>query len=170
MPPPAQLAGSVRRPVFSVTSASFRPFPSPQMMFSLGTRTSLKPITPFSIAFSPMNRDRCFTVTPGVFVSTMNAVICLRLFPSATLSGVRAMTTSSSARVPLVHHSFSPFSVQYVPSPLGVALVRMFAGSEPASVSVSANAEIAPFARRGKKRCFCSAEPNNFSGCGKPMD
>jgi hypothetical protein len=60
------------------------------------------------------------------------------------------MTTNSSARVPLVHHSFSPFSVQYDPSALGVALVRRFAGSEPASTSLSANAEIAPYASRGK--------------------
>ena len=46
----------------------------------------------------------------------------------------------------------------------------MFAGSEPASTSVNANAEIAPFARRGKKRRFCSAVPNSASGCGTPID
>ena len=46
----------------------------------------------------------------------------------------------------------------------------MFAGSEPASTSVSANAVIAPFARRGKNRCFCSSVPNSLSGCGNPID
>jgi hypothetical protein len=82
------------------------------------------------------------------------------------MSGVRAMTTRSSARVPFVHQSFSPFSVQKRPSALGVAVVRRFAGSEPASASVSAKAEMAPLARRGKKRCFCSSVPNSVSGCG----
>ena len=67
-----------------------------------------------------------------------------------TLSGVRAITTNSSARVPFVHQSFSPLMMKCSPSSVGVAVVRMFAGSDPASTSVSANAEIAPFARRGK--------------------
>jgi hypothetical protein len=35
---------------------------------------------------------------------------------------------------------------------------------------VSANAEIAPLARRGKKRFFCSGVPNSLSGCGTPID
>ena len=81
-------------------------------MFSLGTRTFVKRMTPFSMALSPMKRQRCTTSTPGAFASTMNAVICFLLFPLTIASGVRAMTTSSSARVPLVHQSFSPFSVQ----------------------------------------------------------
>ena len=63
---PAQPAGIVRRPVLSVTSASFNPFPSPQRMFSRGTFTLLKRITPFSIALSPMKRSRCSTSTPGM--------------------------------------------------------------------------------------------------------
>ena len=46
----------------------------------------------------------------------------------------------------------------------------MFAGSEPASTSVSANALIAPLASRGKNFFFCSSVPNSLSGCGKPMD
>ena len=56
--PPAALAGSVRRPVFSVVSASFRPFPSPQRMFSRGTFTLVKRINPFSSALRPMKRQR----------------------------------------------------------------------------------------------------------------
>jgi hypothetical protein len=55
---------------------------------------------PFSIALSPMKWSRCTTSTPDQSASTMNAVI--RLGP------VRAMTTISSAIVPLVHQSFSP--------------------------------------------------------------
>jgi hypothetical protein len=43
--------------------------------------------TPFSIALSPMNRQRCAISTPGAFASTMNAVICLRGFPLTTTSG-----------------------------------------------------------------------------------
>ena len=117
-----------------------------------------------------MKRDRCTISTPGALASTMKAVICFRGLPFTIASGVRAMTTSRSARVPLVHHSFSPLSVQCFPSSLKVALVRRFAGSEPASTSVSAKAEMAPLASRGKKRCFCSGVPNSLSGCGNPMD
>ena len=43
---PTHAAGIVRRPVFNVVSATFKPLPSPAMMFSRGTRTSLKVTTP----------------------------------------------------------------------------------------------------------------------------
>jgi hypothetical protein len=46
----------------------------------------------------------------------------------------------------------------------------MFAGSLPASVSVSAKAEIAPLARRGKYFYFCASVPKSLSGCGSPID
>jgi hypothetical protein len=49
-----------------------------------------------------MKWSRWTTSTPGQSVSTMNAVIFF--------GPVRAITTSSSAIVPLVHHSFSPLS------------------------------------------------------------
>ena len=91
-----------------VISASLRPLPSPQRMFSSGTFTLLNRMTPFSIAFSPMNRHRCTTSTPGYAFSTMNAVICLRGLPLTIASGDFAITTNSSARVPFVHQSFSP--------------------------------------------------------------
>ena len=65
-------------------------------------RTSLKLITPLPSALSPMKRHRYSTFTPGQAVSTTNALIFLVL-------GLRAITTSSSASVPFVHHSFSPF-------------------------------------------------------------
>ena len=61
----AQDAGSVSRPVFSVTSASFRPLPSPQSRFSFGTRTLVKRMTPFSIAFSPMKWQRMHDLDAG---------------------------------------------------------------------------------------------------------
>ena len=80
------------------------------------------------------------------------------------------MTTNRSARVPLVHQSFSPFSTHCVPSALGSACEARFAGSDPTSTSVSANAEIAPLASRGKYARFCSSVPNKASGCGNPMD
>ena len=50
------------------------------------------------------------------------------------------------------------------------AVVVIAAGSEPTSVSVSANAEMAPLARRGRYFCFCSGVPNSLSGCGTPID
>jgi hypothetical protein len=60
--------------------------------------------------------------------------------------------------------------MKYSPSSLGVAVVFRLAGSDPASVSVSAKAEMAPRASRGKKRRFCSSVPNSLSGCGTPID
>src|SRR2546426_4220634 len=98
-----------------------------------------------------MKWQRCAPSTPGHAVSTTKAVICRRSFPPANLDGVRAITTISSALVPLVHHSFSPFRIQDFPSSLGTAVVSIAAGSDPTPGSVSANAEIAPFARRGKR-------------------
>ena len=127
-------------------------------------------MTPFSIALRPMKWQRCTTSTPGQPVSTMNAVICLRSRPFTTFAGVRAITTSSSATVPFVHQSFSPLRMNASPSSVGTAVVCRFAGSEPTSVSVSANADTAPAARRGKYFFFCSSVPNSFSGCGTPID
>ena len=150
LPAATEDAGRVRRPVLSVMSASLRPLPSFQRMFSRGTRTSWKRITPFSIPFRPMNSHRRTTSTPGQSVSTMNAVICRRSRPLTIFEGVRAITTSSSATVPFVHHSFSPLRMKACPSSVGTALVSIAAGSEPTPASVSAKAEIAPLARRGK--------------------
>ena len=63
---PTQIAGSARRPVFSVVRATFSPLPSPAMTFSLGTNTSSSRVTEFSIPRRPMNALRCSTVTPSV--------------------------------------------------------------------------------------------------------
>ncbi len=82
----AQEAGSVSRPVFKVTRASFRPRPSASRRFSRGTRTFVKRMTPFSIARSPMKWQRVTTSTPGQSRSTMNAEIFF-------VSGCFAMTT-----------------------------------------------------------------------------
>ena len=43
---PTQAAGIVRRPVFNVVSATFKPLPSLAIMFSRGTRTFLKVTMP----------------------------------------------------------------------------------------------------------------------------
>src|SRR5436189_5352761 len=97
-----------------------------------------------------MKWQRCSTFTPGHPVSPMNAVICRFSFPFTTLDGVRAITTSNSALVPLVHHSFSPFRIHAWPSGVGTAVVSIAAGSEPTPGSVRANAEIAPLGGRGR--------------------
>ena len=68
-------AGSVRRPVLRVMSASLSPLPSPQSTLSTGTFTLVKRMMPFSIALSPMKWSRWTTCTPGQSVSTMNAVM-----------------------------------------------------------------------------------------------
>ena len=49
-------------------------------------------------------------------------------------------------------------------------MVSMVAGSEPTPGSVSAKAEIAPLARRGRYFFFWASVPNILSGCGTPMD
>src|SRR5262249_35406825 len=46
----------------------------------------------------------------------------------------------------------------------------MRAGSEPTSGSVSAKADTAPLAQRGKYFFFCSSVPNILTGCGTPID
>ena len=63
---PRQIAGSARRPVLSVVRAIFSPWPSSPITFSLGTKTSSRRVTEFSIPRRPMNALRCSTVTPGV--------------------------------------------------------------------------------------------------------
>src|SRR2546425_1282347 len=100
----------------------------------------------------------------------MNAVICRFSFPFTTLDGVRAITTSNSALVPLVHHSFSPFRIHAWPSGVGTAVVSIAAGSEPTPGSVRAKAEIAPFARRGRYFFFWVSVPNSFKGWGTPLE
>ncbi len=35
---------------------------------------------------------------------------------------------------------------------------------------MSAKAEIAPFAQRGRYFCFCAGVPKSLSGCGMPID
>src|SRR2546421_476487 len=122
------------------------------------------------MALSPMKWQRCSTFTPGQAVSTMNAVICRFSFPLTVFDGVRAMTTISSALVPLVHHSFSPFRIHACPSSLGRAMVSIAAGSDPTPGSVSANAEMAPLASSGRYFFFCASEPNILSGWGTPSD
>src|SRR5918996_1564934 len=122
------------------------------------------------MALSPMKWQRWATSTPGHDVSTMNAVICRFSLPFTTFDGVRAMTTSSSATVPLVHHSFSPLRIQAWPSSEGTAVVSIAAGSEPTFGSVSANADTAPLARRGKNFFFCAPAQNSLGGGAPPMD
>jgi len=103
LPMPAHVAGSVSRPVLSVMRAILRPFPSSPTKFSFGTRTLSKLMTPLARALRPMKRQRCSTFTPGQSASTMKQLIFF-------VFGSRAMTTKSSAMVPFVHQSFSPFS------------------------------------------------------------
>ena len=98
---PAQMAGSESRPVLSVVSAIFRPWPSRPIRFAAGTRTWWNLVTPFSMPRRPMNALRRSTVIPGLSASTTNAEIPLP---------VRAMTTSRPATTPLVVHSFTPSS------------------------------------------------------------
>ena len=74
-------------------------------------------------------------------------------------SSVLAHTTATSQIVPLVIHIFRPDKIQSGPSRR--AEVRIDAGSDPASGSVSPKQPIAsPAAIRGSHDCLCSSEPH----------
>ena len=100
----------------------------------------------------------------------MKAVICLRSLPLTIFGAVFAITTSTPALIKLVHQSFSPLRMKAEPSSVASARRLMFAGSEPASVSVSAKAEISLRATRGRYFFFCSSVPKIRSGWGTPID
>ena len=143
--------------------------PSPQSRFSFGTLTLSNVSTPLDSPLSPMNVHVCTTSTPSHAVSTMKAVIGLRLF-TPSLAGVRTMTTMMSARGPFVHQSFVPFRIQCSPSSDSTAFVERLAGSEPTSCSVKANADSSPPASRGRYFRFCCSVPKYKSGWGAPID
>ena len=65
MPAPTHIAGSDSRPVFSVVSAIFRPWPSRPITFSAGTNTSWNRVTLFSRPRRPMNALRRSIVMPS---------------------------------------------------------------------------------------------------------
>ncbi len=58
-----------------------------------------------------------------------------------------------------------------IQSPSGVFVQRVArrAGSDPTAGSVSAKAEIAPRAQRGRYSCLSASEPKSFTGCGTPI-
>ena len=94
----------------------------------------------------------------------------LAFLPPTIFDGVRAITTSTPAFTPLVHQSFSPFRMNSEPSSRWLGVRLIVAGSDPAWISVSANAEISPPATRGRYFCFCSSVPNKINGCATPID
>jgi hypothetical protein len=74
-------------------------------------------------------------------------------------SSVRAHTVATSAMLPLVIHILLPVSTQS--RPRRTARVRIPAGSDPKSGSVSPKQPIAsPLASRGSHSRFCSCEPH----------
>src|ERR1700677_2342471 len=122
------------------------------------------------MARMPIKSQRETYSMPGVPFSTMKAVICFFSRPLTIFEGVRAMTTMTSATRPLVHQSLVPLITQLLPSGERVAEVDNPAGSEPASGSVKAKAEMAPLANMGKYFFFWASLPNNLRGWGTPMD
>ena len=91
--------------MLSVVSAILSPRPSPPIRFSRGTRTSVNRSAALEMARSPMKWRLWATSTPGQLVSTTKALM-------ASVFGLRAITTISSAIVPLVHQSFEPFRMK----------------------------------------------------------
>src|SRR6266567_624609 len=73
-------------------------------------------------------------------------------------SSAWAQTVATSATLPLVIHILLPVKIQSSPS--RTARVRMPAGFDPKSGSVSPKQPIAsPAASRGSHCCFCCSEP-----------
>ena len=159
---PAHAAGSVRRPVLSVTSAILRPLPSSPIRFSRGTRTSLKLID---------------AVGERLQAHEAAAVLDLHARPvglddeGADLLGLagRAPSRPAARRACRSCTRASRRSGRRC-RPSRSAVVERLAGSEPTCGSVSANAEIAPAAQRGRYFFFCSGVPKSLSGCGTPID
>src|SRR2546423_14623398 len=100
----------------------------------------------------------------------MKALICLRSLPFTIFGRVFAITTNTPAFIKFVHQSFSPFRIHAVPSSDGSARRLMFAGSDPAFISVNAQADISLRDTRGKYFAVWSSVPKRRSGCGTPID
>ena len=99
----------------------------------------------------------------------LGAVFCLLLFVSDLFAvGRFGMWMGLKSKKP--GQAFTKTVLYVMVLPLFSACVCIFAGSDPTPGSVSANAEISPFATRGKYCCFCSSVPNRMSGCGTPID
>ena len=126
-------------------------------MASPGMRQSWKPSSEVVEARSENLPCWSAAVNPGVPFSTRKPRM-----PSP----VRAHTTATSARVPLVIHCLLPFSTQSPPpEPARRAVVRIPPGLEPKSGSVKPKQPIAsPVARRGIQRSFCCCEPKAWIG------
>jgi hypothetical protein len=117
---------------------------------SAGSRTSSSTSSEVTDARSESLRPTLGAENPGVSVGTTKP---------RTLVSVWAQTTATSATEPLVIHILVPFSTQSSPSRL--AWVRMPAGLEPKSASVSPKQPIAsPVAIGGNQVVFCSSLPN----------
>ena len=116
---------------------------------SWGSRTSESTSSLVTEARNDILSPTSCAENPGVSVGTTNPRI-----PSS----VCAHTTATSAMLPFVIHILVPLSTQSAPS--RSAWVRMPAGLEPKSGSVSPKQPIAlPAAMSGSQRCFCSSLP-----------
>ena len=110
-----------------------------------------------------MKCSRVTTSTPGQFISTMNAVI--------VLGPVRAITTITSATVPLVHQSFSPLRIQWVPSSLSTG-----GGREAGRIAADAGLGERERGDRALARAGAGTSasapsvPKSLSGTGTPID
>jgi hypothetical protein len=123
---------------------------TPGRTASSGRRTSSRISSLVIDARSDSLRWMSRVLKPCVSVGTTNP---------RTPSSVRAHTTATSATPPFVIHIFVPLRIQSLPSRR--ARVRMLAGSDPKSGSVSPKQPIAsPAAIRGSHCCLCSSEPN----------
>ncbi len=136
------------RASFRQDSGPFSPC-TPGSIASAGSRT---PSSTSSLVTEARRESLCLIAgaeNPGVAVGTTKP---------RTPSSVCAQTTATSATDPLVIHILRPSSSQSVPSRR--ARVRIEAGSEPASGSVSPKQPIAsPAAIGGNQACLCSSDP-----------
>ena len=105
---PVQVAPNVVRPKSSTVRATFSPLPSCPSTFSRGTNMSRNASRLVAVPRTPHFGIRAsVTSKPGMSGVTMNAVIFVSVEPG---TGVRAITVSTCARLPLVIQRFSPLS------------------------------------------------------------
>ena len=123
------IAPRLKRPKFSVFSATLWPLPTSPSTLSAGTRASCRMIGVVDEPCRPILCSSLPELTPGNARSTMNAVNCS---PSTF-----AKTMITSAKPPLVIHIFSPLSTQ-LPSGCFTARVLAASASEPDPDSLSA--------------------------------
>mmetsp|Transcript_24389 Transcript_24389/g.63351 ORF Transcript_24389/g.63351 Transcript_24389/m.63351 type:complete len:278 (-) Transcript_24389:166-999(-) len=149
-PMPTSIHDTNTRDVCSTLAVSAKD-PTPGSLAESGTKQSCRTMSAFCTERSAILFSIFVAVSPGVPLSTRNAL-------TPPVAVFRAHTTVTSANVPLPIHRFCPFNIQ--PPGTGVAVVLRALASLPWSGSVSAqHATFWHVFMSGRYLCFCSSLP-----------